>query len=63
MVELIDIYDELKNNTKKVKKRHEQLEDGEYTLGVQAIIINSDKQILISQRSNLKKSLSFDVGM
>jgi len=28
MVELIDIYDESKNNTGKVKKRHEQLENG-----------------------------------
>lgn len=55
MVELVDIYDESKNNTGKVKKRHEQLENGEYALGVQAIIINSDKQILISKRSYSKK--------
>lgn len=56
--EIIDIYDENKNKTGKTKIRHkEPLEPGEYTMGVQAIIINSDKKILISQRSELKEKL------
>ena len=54
-MEYVDIYDEFKNNTGKKKVRHEILEDGEYTLGVQAIIINSKNQLLISKRSKLKK--------
>ena len=54
--EIIDIYDENKNKTGKIKIRHkETLKDGEYTIGVQAIIINSNKHILISQRANSKK--------
>ena len=55
MVEYVDIYNELKEKTNKVKMRHEPLNEGEYTLGVQAIIINSKKEILISKRSSLKK--------
>ena len=50
MIEYVDIYDKLKHNTGKVKIRHEILNDGEYTLGVQAAIINSLHQILISKR-------------
>lgn len=54
--EMIDIYDENKNKTGKSKVRHkEALEEGEYVIGVQAIIINSNKQILITQRSELKE--------
>ena len=54
--ELVDIYDENKNKTGKIKTRHKDvLEIGEYIIGVQAIIINSNKQILISQRSPLKE--------
>lgn len=54
--EVIDIYDENKNKTGKTKLRHKDtLEAGEYTIGVQAIIINSNKQILITQRSKLKE--------
>lgn len=56
--EIIDIYDENKNKTGKTKIRHKDiLKKGEYIIGVQAIIINSKKQILISQRSSLKEIL------
>lgn len=56
--EIVDIYDENKNKTGKTKVRHKDvLEKGEYIIGVQAIIINSEKQILISQRSSLKEKL------
>lgn len=54
--DIVDIYDENKNKTGKTKIRHKDvLEKGEYIIGVQAIIINSKKQILISQRSPLKE--------
>lgn len=54
--EIIDVYDEFKNKTGKTKIRNkEELEIGEYILGVQAIIINSEKQILITKRSQFKK--------
>ena len=56
--EKVDIYDENKNKTGKVKIRHKDvLEPGEFIIGVQAIIINSKNQILISQRSKNKKVL------
>ena len=56
--EIVDIYDENKNKTGKTKVRHKDiLEKGEYIIGVQAIIINSKKQILISQRSKFKENL------
>lgn len=55
MQELIDIYDEYKNKTGKRIVRHDHLSQGEYTLGVQAIIINSKEKILISKRSSKKK--------
>ena len=54
--EKIDIYDENKNKTGKVKIRYKDtLEPGEFIIGVQAVILNSQKQILISQRSELKE--------
>lgn len=54
--EKVDIYDENKNKTGKVKIRHKDtLEPGEFIIGVQAIILNSQKQMLISQRSELKE--------
>lgn len=55
MIEYVDIYNEFKEKTNKIKIRHELLESGEYTLGVQATIINSLNQILISKRSEYKK--------
>lgn len=56
--DIVDIYDENKNKTGKTKIRHKDtLEKGEFILGIQAIIINSKKQILISQRSELKEKL------
>lgn len=57
-LDVVDIYDENKNKTGKVKTRHiDVIEPGEFIIGVQAIIINSKKQILISQRSGLKEKL------
>ena len=54
--EVVDIYDENKNKIGKKKIRHkDKLELGEYIIGIQAIILNSKKQILISQRSELKE--------
>ena len=56
--EKVDIYDENKNKTGKIKIRHKDiLEADEFIIGVQAIIINSKNQILISQRSKNKKVL------
>lgn len=53
--DIVDIYDENRNKTGRTKVRHKDtLEKGEFIIGVQAIIINSKKQILISQRSELK---------
>ena len=57
-LDVVDIYDKNKNKTGRTKVRHiDSLEPGEYIIGVQAIIINSNKQILISQRSPLKSKL------
>ena len=57
-MDIVDIYDENKNKTGKTIIRHkETLEEGEFIVGVQAIIINSNKQILISQRSEFKDKL------
>jgi len=54
--EEVDIYDKTRNKTGKTKFRHKDtLERGECIVGVQAIIINSKNEILISQRSELKK--------
>ena len=56
--ELVDIYDENKNKTGITKIRHKDIiEPGEYIIGVQAIIINSNGKILISQRADNKKIL------
>ena len=45
-----------KNKTGKVKIRHQDsIEPGEFIIGIQAIILNSQRQILISQRSELKE--------
>ena len=56
--DVVDIYDENKNKTGKTKVRHKDtLDSGEFIIGVQAIIINSNKEILISQRSEFKEKL------
>ncbi len=56
--DIVDIYDENKIKTGRTKTRHKDtLEKGEFIIGVQAIIMNSKKQILISQRSELKDKL------
>lgn len=53
--EEVDIYDENIKKTGKTKIRHkDKIEIGEYIIGVQAIIINSHNEILISQRSKNK---------
>ncbi len=53
--EEVDIYDRSRSKTGKTKFRYKDtLERGECIIGVQAIIINSKNQILISQRSKLK---------
>ena len=56
-MELWDVYDINKNRTGKVIDRHsrQMLKDGEYHLLVEAIIINSNGEILLSKRSNQKQ--------
>lgn len=56
-MELWDIYDINRNKLKKTIDRHsnQMLNEGEYHLVVEAIIINSKKQILIGQRAKFKK--------
>lgn len=55
-MELWDIYDIDKKLTGKVIDRHSQdkLKEGEYHLVVEAVIINSNGEILLSKRSELK---------
>lgn len=56
MNDIVDIYNENKEKTGKTKIRHiDTLEEAEYLIGVQATIINSKKEILISQRSEKKE--------
>ena len=50
-----DVYDENRKKTNKIHKRNEKLNDGEYHLVVDAIILNSKNEILISRRSAYKK--------
>lgn len=55
-VELLDVYDENRNKTGIVRPRgKENFKEGEYFLSVEALIINSKKEILISKRSESKK--------
>ena len=56
-MELWDIYDINRNKTGKTIDRHsdERLKDGEYHLVVEAIIINSKGEILLSKRSEFKQ--------
>ena len=56
--EYVDIYDRNKNKTGKKKIRlKDVLEENEYILGIQLIILNSNNEILITKRSNTKKVL------
>lgn len=56
MPELWDIYDENRNKTGKIAEREiTEFEKGEFHIVVSAIIINSKKEILISQRAPHKK--------
>lgn len=53
----VDIYNENREKTGKTKIRHiDILKKGEYIIGVQAIIINSNKEILISKRAEQKRT-------
>ena len=55
--ELVDVYNEKKQKTGKIKERDPKIfQQGEYALAAKAIIINSDKKILLSQRSKNKKT-------
>ncbi len=56
-MELWDIYDINRNKTGKIINRnsYEKLREGEYHLVVDAVIINSDKKILLSKRSEFKQ--------
>lgn len=54
-VYIIDSEGNLVKTEKVVKRCDKVLEDGEYTLGVQALIINANNQILLSQRSSKKQ--------
>ena len=56
-MELWDVYDKNKKKTGKIIDRHsdERLNEGEYHLAVEAIIINENK-ILISRRANFKNN-------
>ena len=56
MGELWDIYDENKNKTGKIAERGVTiLQPGEYHIAIEAMILNSKGQILISQRAAHKK--------
>ena len=52
-VEIVDVYDENKNKTRKTinRKDKNKLNENEYIVAVHAWIINSKKEILITQRS------------
>jgi len=53
--EVIDIYDENEKKTGRTLIRHKEfLKPGEYLVAVQAVILNSKNEILISLRSPLK---------
>ena len=56
MAELWDIYDGNKKNTGRTAERGVyEFKDGEYHLVVQAIILNTKNEILISKRAPFKK--------
>lgn len=53
-MELLEIYDINRKKTGKVKERHSVLQEGEFIIGVRAIIIKNNK-ILLTRRSINKK--------
>lgn len=57
MLEYMDIYDANRNKTGKIieRKNKKKVSEGEYTISVHCFIINSKKQILLTQRSFNKK--------
>ncbi len=56
MGELWDIYDEQRNKTGRYAERGvTKLQEGEYHIAIEALILNSKGQILISQRAAHKK--------
>lgn len=55
-IEKVDIYDENRKSTGKIKIRYQDsLEFGEYFIAVQALIINSKYEILITKRGENKE--------
>ncbi len=56
MPELWDVYDENRNKTGKIVERGKyQFQKGEYHLAIEALIINDEGKILISQRAAFRK--------
>ena len=56
MVELWDVYDENRQKTGKVVERgRELLKRGEYHIAIEALLINDEGKILISQRAPHRK--------
>lgn len=53
-MEYFDVVDINKNKTNKVLPRGENLQKGEYNVGVEVWIITSNNELLITQRSPLK---------
>ena len=53
-MEYFDVVDINKNKTNKVLPRGSTLQEGEYNVGVEVWIINSNNELLITQRSPLK---------
>ena len=53
MSELMDLYDENKEKLNKVVNREDRefINEGEYTITVHCFIINSNKEVLLTQRS------------
>lgn len=53
-MEYFDVVDANRNKTNKILSRGSKLSDNEYNVGVELWIINSNKEILLTQRSSLK---------
>lgn len=54
-MELVDIYDENRAFTGKIKDRKDKLNDGEYIIAVGMWVINDNHEILLTKRSPEKK--------